>query len=111
LTDGIALGVADGLLFEQQSIQLEPGDYVVIYTDGVTEAFNPDNQEFTEARLQPLFSESAAADVQDAVHRVIRAVDAFAAGAPQSDDITCLALLHCPGARPDQDRTSKVEAS
>ena len=111
LTDGIALGVADGLLFEQQSIQLEPGDYVIIYTDGVTEAFNPDNEEFTEARLQPLFSESAAADVQDAVHRVIRAVDAFAAGAPQSDDITCLALLHCPGARPDQDRTSKVQAS
>jgi sigma-B regulation protein RsbU (phosphoserine phosphatase) len=111
LTDGIALGVADGMLFEQQSIQLEPGDYLVIYTDGVTEAFNTCNEEFTEARLQPVLCEPAATDVQDAVHRVIRAVDAFAAGAPQSDDITCVALLYCPGNRPDQGPTSKVEVS
>ena len=111
LTGGIALGVADGMLFEQQSVQLEAGDYLVIYTDGVTEAFNPGNEEFTEARLPPLFGEQAAADVQDAVHRVIRAVDAFAAGAPQSDDITCVALLYCPGGRPVQGPTIKVEVS
>lgn len=111
LTGGIALGVADGMVFEQQSIQLDAGDYLVIYTDGVTEAFNPGNEEFTEARLPPLFGQQGAADVQDAVHRVIRAVDAFAAGAPQSDDITCVALLYCPGSRPDQGPTSRVEVS
>jgi sigma-B regulation protein RsbU (phosphoserine phosphatase) len=111
LTDGIALGVAEGILFEQQMVQLEPGDCLVIYTDGVTEAFNPDNEEFTEARLQPLFAAHAASDVQDAVHHVIRAVDGFAAGAPQSDDITCVALLYRPGAGPEQGPASKVEIS
>ena len=111
LTGGIALGVADDMLFEQQSIQLEPGDCLVIYTDGVTEAFNPDNEEFTEARLQPLFGEHAASDVQDAVHHVIRAVDRFAAGAPQSDDITCVALLYRPASGPEQGPANKVEIS
>jgi sigma-B regulation protein RsbU (phosphoserine phosphatase) len=99
------------MLFEQQSIQLEPGDCLVIYTDGVTEAFNPDNEEFTEARLQPLFGENAASDVQDAVHHVIRAVDRFAAGAPQSDDITCVALLYRPASGPEQGPANKVEMS
>lgn len=94
LTDGIALGVADGMVFSQQSITFERGDYLVIYTDGVTEAFNHDNEEFGSDRLLALLREKPPTHVQDAVGRVTHAVDIFAAGAPQSDDITCVALLY-----------------
>lgn len=96
LTNGIALGIADGLEFAQQDIVLLPGDYLVIYTDGVTEAFNPQNEEFTQNRLVPLFEQTPAIDVQNAVNQVIRAVDAFADSAPQSDDITCMVLQYAP---------------
>lgn len=111
LTDGIALGVADGMPFEQQTIQLEAGDYLMIYTDGVTEALNPHDEEFAQDRLPPVLCETPATDVQDAVHRVVRAVDAFAAGAAQSDDITCVALLYCATDLSNQGLTAPLGAS
>jgi len=46
--------------------------------------------EFTPERLPPLMNGNPPVDVHDAVNRVIRAVDVFAEGAPQSDDITCM---------------------
>ncbi|TXT38688.1 MAG: serine phosphatase RsbU regulator of sigma subunit [Comamonadaceae bacterium] len=95
-TDGIALGVAEGEVFAQHQIQLQAGDVLVVYTDGVTEAFNPASEEFTQERLPGLFVGKPEKDVKEAVNRVIRAVDEFAAGAPQSDDITCVALHYCP---------------
>ena len=95
VTDGIALGVAEGEVFAQHQIQLQAGDVLVVYTDGVTEAFNPASEEFTQERLPGLFASPPATDVKEAVHRVIRAVDEFAAAAPQSDDITCVALHYC----------------
>jgi sigma-B regulation protein RsbU (phosphoserine phosphatase) len=95
-TDGIALGVADGMPFAQHTIQLAAGDTVLIYTDGVTEAFNPDAEEFTQARLPGLFAQSPPAGVHDVVRRTVAAVDNFSAGEPQSDDITCVALCFHP---------------
>ncbi len=96
MTGGIALGVMDGMPFASQSLQLTPGDCVIIYTDGVTEAFNPKDEEFTPERLPPLFNHQPLKDVHDAVNRLIAAVDQFADGAPQSDDITCVALMYQP---------------
>lgn len=91
-TDGIALGVADGIVFAQHQVQLQPGDVLVVYTDGVTEAFNLSSEEFTQERLPGVFAAESALTAQAAVHQVVHAVDEFAAGAPQSDDITCVAL-------------------
>lgn len=96
LTDGIALGVADGLPFSQHTIRLTVGDTLLIYTDGVTEAFNPGAEEFTQERLPGLFAQTSPAGVHDVVNRTVQAVDRFAAGAPQSDDITCVALCFHP---------------
>jgi len=100
LTQGMALGIADGLPYPQRSIALASGDYLVVYSDGVTEAFNHENEEFTQERLPPLFAQTPPKGVQETVQRVNHAVDAFAAGAPQSDDMTCIALSYCPV--PDQ---------
>jgi phosphoserine phosphatase RsbU/P len=92
MTGGSALGIMDGIPFGQRVVTLAPGDCVMMYTDGVTEAFNPHSEEFTQQRLPPLFSGGKVPDVHGAVAAVIAAVDAHAAGAPQSDDITCMAL-------------------
>jgi sigma-B regulation protein RsbU (phosphoserine phosphatase) len=73
-------------------VRLEPGDLLVIFTDGVIEAVNEANQEFSEARL---LGELIAAPVETAsetLKRVMAAVNAFVGTARQHDDITCLVL-------------------
>jgi sigma-B regulation protein RsbU (phosphoserine phosphatase) len=101
MTKGIALGVCDGMPFSQATIALAADDTLFIYTDGVTEAFNASEEEFTPDRLLPIFTALPPTDVVDGVRRIIAAVDAHANGAPQSDDITCVALRSNlpPGAR------------
>ncbi|MXZ91463.1 MAG: SpoIIE family protein phosphatase [Chloroflexi bacterium] len=90
-TNGIALGILDGGEYEQSSITCAPGDTVVLYTDGVTEAINVGEEEFGMERLQGIFT-SAPGDCRTAVEAVFDAVSDFAGEAPQFDDITCLAL-------------------
>jgi len=92
MTGGSALGAIDGIPFAQKRISLKPGDYLLMYSDGVTEAFNPENEEFTQERLPHLFTNNYPATVNDAVKTVVTAVDLHANEAPQSDDITCVAL-------------------
>ena len=90
-TNGIALGILPGGEYEQNSITCEPGDTVVLYTDGVTEAINVRAEEFGMERLQGIFL-SAPGDCRSAVQSVFDTVSEFAGEAPQFDDITCLAL-------------------
>lgn len=91
-TKGIALGVFGGATFIQATLALAADDYLFVYTDGVTEAFNAQNEEFTPERLSPIFNAQPPTSVDDGVQRIIDAVNAHANGAPQSDDITCVAL-------------------
>ena len=90
-TNGIALGILPSGEYEQSSITCEPGDTVVLYTDGVTEAIDVAEEEFGMERLQGVFT-SAPGDCRGAVQSVFDAVEEFAGEAPQFDDITCLAL-------------------
>jgi sigma-B regulation protein RsbU (phosphoserine phosphatase) len=92
LTGGIALGVAPGLPYKQQSISLAPGDFAFLYTDGVTEAMDEDGEEYGMERLQEVFSSNPPRDPHEAIEAVFNSVSAFAGDTPQSDDITCLAL-------------------
>ena len=92
LTGGVALGLVSGLEYEQNSIVLQPGETVVLYTDGVTEAMNIHQEEFGMERLEQLFMGSAPANAEEANARVFEAVNEFAGDASQSDDITCMTL-------------------
>jgi len=96
LTGGVALGVMDGMPYEQAEIQLAEGDVVLLFTDGVTEAYSAQGQEFTEAALPPLFAMQPVPEVRVVVERVIQAVDQHSVGVAQFDDITCLALRWLP---------------
>ena len=92
MTGGIALGIAADMPFDQSEVTLDVGDTVVLYTDGVTEAMNTEDEEFELSRLQAVYQENAPQSAKEANDLAFEAVRAFAEGAPQSDDITCLAL-------------------
>lgn len=91
-TQGLAVAVLSGVDFEESEVTLAPGDTLVMYTDGVTEAMNDEKEEFGMDRLQAVFSGGAPKSAEVANEAVFAAVREFVAGAPQSDDITCLTL-------------------
>ena len=91
-TNGVALGVMGGMEYEQSKITLEPGDTAVFYTDGVSEAMNGENEEFGMDRFSQVFADAPPSGAIAANKAVFEAVQQFADGTPQSDDITCLVL-------------------
>ncbi len=92
LTGGIALGLVPELEFDQDSLTIAPGDSVVLYTDGVTEAMNAEAEEFGNERLLRVFSDGPPESSKEANTAVLNAVSDFVGETPQSDDITCLTL-------------------
>ena len=92
-TGGIALGIMPDIQYEKKAITLLPGDALVLYTDGVTEAMNAQNEEFEMARLRAVLAEAWSRDVREMNQAVFRAVQAFAGEAPQFDDMTCMTLF------------------
>ncbi len=73
-------------------MELAAGETLVLCTDGVTEAADPGQALFGDERLRASFTEGAGRTAAESVDRLLDRVRAFAAGAPQSDDITILAL-------------------
>lgn len=90
---GPPLGVLDDSNYVPRSIALTPGDVLVLYTDGVTEAENTQKAMFGTKRLEEAVLEKRGAPARDVVEHVIARVTAFAKGAVQSDDITCVAVV------------------
>ncbi len=91
-TGGIALGVAPGFEYTESAVTLDPGDTIILYTDGVTEAMNAEEEEFGLDRLRNLFTNSPPKSPKETNAAIFDAVSAFAGDTPQSDDITCLAF-------------------
>ena len=91
-TDGMALGVMEGLAYQDRTIMLGDGDTVFCFTDGITEAFDDSGNEFSEAALEEILSETPGLAPDALGEKVIGRVQEFASAAPQSDDITCLVL-------------------
>ena len=94
LTGGIALGIVPDLGYKQETVTLSPGDTVLFYTDGVTEAMNDAEEEFGLDTLREQLHANPPKDPEKATEVVFEAVNTFAGDTPQSDDITCL-VLHC----------------
>lgn len=84
----LALGVIDMADYPTRELQLRPEDCLLLYTDGVTEAFNAKEEMFGEARLEALLNSGSGASPEELVTKVFGAVTDFAASHPQSDDIT-----------------------
>jgi transposase len=75
-----------------QKISLEKDDMLVVYTDGITEAMDPDKNQFGENRLIQVVKENAHMTPAEFVEKLSEAINAFTRGAEQSDDITVVAI-------------------
>ncbi|MBL0176024.1 MAG: SpoIIE family protein phosphatase [Ignavibacteria bacterium] len=93
-TNGLVLGIIEGVSYEQARMHLLPGDSVFLFTDGVTEAMEVDGGMYGEERLEALLPSLGSTQPELLVQGVFDDVRLYATGAPQSDDITCLALRY-----------------
>ena len=91
-TQNLVLGVAPGHEYHNGEVQLAPGDTLFLYTDGITEAQNVNDEEFGEERLDAKLAGLGQVAAREIVTTVVAEVRAFAGDAPQSDDITCIAM-------------------
>ena len=89
---GTVVGLLPECAYQQAEVSLARGDLLVIYTDGFSEAMNPDLAEWGEQRLTEAITACNGFPARDSITRIIQAADAFAAGAPQSDDMTLVIL-------------------
>jgi sigma-B regulation protein RsbU (phosphoserine phosphatase) len=87
-TGGVVLGLFDHALFDEETVTMHPGDYVVLFSDGVTEALNPAGEEFTDERLIECVNAHLGEPPQDVLEAVLAQVRTFCADATQSDDVT-----------------------
>jgi serine phosphatase RsbU (regulator of sigma subunit) len=88
------LGVISETVYGVAEVSLEPGDTVVIYTDGVTEAMNQQSKQFGTARLYDVLKEGSSEPAQ-VLERIVGSVQEFVGLTPQSDDLTlvCFGLV------------------
>jgi sigma-B regulation protein RsbU (phosphoserine phosphatase) len=93
---GIAFGLDPDMPYRIDETVLRPGDALFLFTDGITEAFDPDGEEFGNARLEAALEAERGRNAADLVAGIVAATVAFARGAEQSDDITCLGLRFRP---------------
>ena len=92
MTGGVALGVVPSIQYEQTTVALSPGDTILLYTDGITDATNEEGEFFGLERLQATFAGNPPRDSRAANDAVFEALQNFVGDAAQADDITCLAL-------------------
>ena len=92
VTRNMAIGIFGDFKYQEETLQLEHGDTLLLYTDGVTEAINPNEEEFKEERLEETLQKSTNQSCQQIIDTIKANVKTFADGAEQSDDITLLAL-------------------
>ncbi len=93
LTDGgLVLGMFDDVVYDGGHVELRAGDTLVIYSDGVTETWDPDGEEFGEESLVPLAVRSRGLDAEGIQAAILREIDRFGAGARATDDRTIVVL-------------------
>ena len=94
-TGGPVVGLFRASRYEQEEIQLLAGDLLVLYTDGISEAENPREEEWGEPALIESASACRELPPNEMISRIMQAADAFAAGAPQHDDMTLVVAKVC----------------
>lgn len=91
---GMALGVDDTQHFEQKIIKIEPEDFLLLYTDGVTEAYNQEHRMFGEKRLEDLLLSHKHPNALELVDHIVGEVKHFSGREQPSDDLTIVVLSH-----------------
>jgi sigma-B regulation protein RsbU (phosphoserine phosphatase) len=87
---GLPLGMWPDKSYQPGNVTLQPGDWLVIFTDGVVEAVNASDEEYGEHRLLNVLQSGVTATPDDLLRRVLSDLDAFVGPTPQHDDVTCM---------------------
>jgi sigma-B regulation protein RsbU (phosphoserine phosphatase) len=91
---GLILGLFEHAVFEEETVKLEPGDLLVAFSDGVTEALSAAGEEYGEPRLLECVEANREKSVPDLLDAILASVRAFTVGAVQSDDVTALVVRY-----------------
>jgi sigma-B regulation protein RsbU (phosphoserine phosphatase) len=89
---GLPLGSFPGISYDQLAVELNTGDIYVFYTDGITETFNADDEEFGTGRLEEIVHARRAQPAAAIVQAVVDAVEGFRGDLPQGDDMTVVVV-------------------
>jgi sigma-B regulation protein RsbU (phosphoserine phosphatase) len=89
---GTVIGLFSDSPFEESSLQLLPGDVLVLFTDGVSEAMDTRDEEWGEDRLIKALRDCDSRTAADMISAVLERVDGFTASAPQHDDMTLVVV-------------------
>lgn len=95
-TGDTILGMLEGLNYSTRQTVLPAGEALFLYTDGVTEAMDVEGNQYTEKRLEAFLAGAGNIPTQDLINKAVAGVKEFVAEAPQSDDITVLAVRWLP---------------
>jgi phosphoserine phosphatase RsbU/P len=91
---GVVLGMFDKAQFDEETVTLAPGDIIVAFSDGVTEAMNPADDEFTDDRLIACVEAHRGDSPQQVLEALLADVHTFCEGATQSDDVTAVVVRY-----------------
>jgi sigma-B regulation protein RsbU (phosphoserine phosphatase) len=89
---GLPFGILPEVKYESATVTLAPNDWLVIFTDGLIEAENSRQEDYSEPRLLKALDAGAASTPADMLKRLLAEVDFFVGSTPQHDDVTCLLL-------------------
>ena len=93
---GTIVGMFADPQYEQEEIQLAPGDLLAVFSDGVTEALNAADEEYGEGRARSAIAPNWLEPSNAVLQALLESVRAFAQGAPQNDDVTALIVRYTP---------------
>jgi sigma-B regulation protein RsbU (phosphoserine phosphatase) len=90
----LPIGLADEAVYEATKVQLEPNDVLVLFSDGIPEAANTQNELFGFERLNQVTTQCAKASIETVMKTILDAVEDFSRGAGQADDLTLLIVRY-----------------
>jgi hypothetical protein len=98
---GLPLGIREEAAYESATVVLQPGDWLLIFTDGLIEAVNSKDEEYGEQRMLNILNGGTGATPQELLTRMMADLDQFVGPTPQHDDVTCLLVnMTADGAAP-----------
>jgi len=89
---GVPVGALDESHYDSETFQLEPGDVLIAYTDGLTESENPKNIAFGQERLKRIMCSCTADEPEGILQHILRELSTHSAGSPQVDDLTLVVM-------------------
>ena len=89
---GIPIGLIEGSTWSKAGVQLQPGDRLLLYTDGIPDALNGDGEYFTTGPMLEIAKENLDLSAEELQRKIVEEIDEFVGEAPQSDDITLMIM-------------------